>query len=29
MAMFFFFVPFWSKIKIVYLCSEINCLYIW
>ena len=24
----FFFVPFWSKIKIVYLCSEVNCLYI-
>ena len=28
LAMSFFFVPFWSKIKIVYLCSEVNCLYI-
>ena len=26
LAMSFFFVPFWSKIKIVYLCSEVNCL---
>ena len=25
--MSFFFVPFWNKINIVYLCSEINCLY--
>ena len=28
LAMSFFFVPFWSKIKIVYLCTEVNCLYI-
>ena len=28
LAMSFFFVPFWSKIKIMYLCTEVNCLYI-
>ena len=27
-AISFCFIPCWSKIKIVYLCSEINCLYI-
>ena len=28
LAMSFFFVPFWSKIKNVYLCTEVNCFYI-
>jgi hypothetical protein len=26
--MSFFYILFWSKINIVYLCSEVNCLYI-